>query len=161
MGLPVLVPASRRDTSLRRKREEGDDDDEDERLRAAALTIGALRKWLYGLRGSPAAWQSHFAYILMEEVGFDRCDFEPCLFYNPRLQVYILIHVDDMHLCGPDKEMKLVIERLSAELVMKSQGPFRPGDTYKFLGLTRKIEVGRILLIPNKSYTEETSHSLG
>ena len=29
-------------TALRRKREEGNDSDEDERLRAAALTVGAL-----------------------------------------------------------------------------------------------------------------------
>ena len=86
--------------------------------------------------------------------------FEPNLFFNSKTQVYILIHVDDMHMCGPDKEMKKVVDRLSVELVMKSKGPFKPGDTYKFLGMTRKVEAEQTLLIPDKSYIEETSHQL-
>ena len=88
------------------------------------------------------------------------CVFEPNLFFNSKTQVYILIHVDDMHMCGPDKEMKKVVDRLSVELVMKSKGPFKPGDTYKFLGMTRKVEAEQTLLIPDKSYIEETSHQL-
>ena len=52
--------------------------------------------------------------------------FEPNLFFNSKTQVYILIHVDDMHMWGPDKEMKKVVDRLSVELVMKSKGPFKP-----------------------------------
>ena len=33
-----------------------------------------LRRWLYGLRGSPAAWQHRFAQILEEDLGFTPSD---------------------------------------------------------------------------------------
>ena len=54
-----------------------------------------LRRWLYGLRGSPAVWQQRFAQILVEELGFERRGTESNLFQHNTTDVSILIHVDE------------------------------------------------------------------
>ena len=43
-----------------------------------------LKRWLYGLRGSPAAWQHHVAGLLCS-FTFHRCLFEPNLYYSKEL----------------------------------------------------------------------------
>jgi hypothetical protein len=119
-----------------------------------------LNKWLYGLRGAPQAWNQHFSSVLCDELKFIRSVAEPNLYVSKDLNVYILVHVDDMHLCGPESAMKRVLNRLSEDLVLKSEGPFRPGDSYSFLGMTREVRAHETILVPDKSYTLETMKQL-
>ena len=56
--------------------------------------IVLLDKALYRLRNSPILWYKTF-YATFKKVGFFRLEEEPCLFYNKKRIVYLIIYVDN------------------------------------------------------------------
>nr|CEG03241.1 unnamed protein product [Fusarium acuminatum CS5907] len=54
-----------------------------------------LHRALYGLRDSPKLWFDTFAATL-HKLGLEPCKEEPCLFYSPKRDVYLVFFVDDI-----------------------------------------------------------------
>ena len=118
-----------------------------------------LRKMLYGLRGAPAAWQAHLSELL-QSMGFRRGTFEASMFYHPEWKVYVLVHVDDIHMTGEAGMMQHVLDELQTTLLMKVNGPFRPGMEYGFLRSRRVVDKRGVVMIPDDSYIMETARQL-
>jgi hypothetical protein len=60
--------------------------------------------------------------------GYQRGVFEPSLFWHPEHSVYVLVHVDDLHVTGPDHAVKQLMKDLQKELVMKISKMMGEGD---------------------------------
>jgi hypothetical protein len=119
-----------------------------------------LKKMLYGLRGAPAKWQEHLSSVLAKS-GYLRGVFEPSLFWHPAKHVYVLVHVDDLHLTGPDQAVITLVKELEKELVLKSSGLMAEGDEYSFLKAVRGMTEEAVTIWPQDSYIEETVSQLG
>lgn len=58
-----------------------------------------LVKSLYGLRQAPRAWHSKLSQVL-QSVGFQPLQTEPCIFIDKNKQTYVCTNVDDGLICG-------------------------------------------------------------
>ena len=114
-----------------------------------------LQKMLYGLRDAPAAWQQHLALELVG-MGFDRGTFEPSLFHHTARQLYVLIHVDDLHMCGPESDMEWLCEKLRELFVIKVSRTYGVNDSYEFLRARRHVLEDGVLIVPDERYIEQT-----
>ena len=65
------------------------------------------RKQLYGQRRAGTRWVDLMAQRL-EEQSFDRCDASPQCFANYELDVFVEVHMDDLHGTGPIPALDLV-----------------------------------------------------
>ena len=119
-----------------------------------------LNRMLYGLRDAPVAWQNHLSDLLIAG-GYRRGTFEPSLFWHPECQVYVLVHVDDLHVTGPDSSVRALMKYLEAELVLKSSGLKGEGDEYSFLKAVRGMTKDHVTLWPQDGYILETAKQLG
>ena len=92
-----------------------------------------LKKALYGLVQSPALWHGELAAII-EQQGYKRSRFDPCLFYKKHSQrgySYVLAYVDDILYTGDDKQSSLDLYTvLASKFTMNKYEPLRG-----FLGL--------------------------
>ena len=50
---------------------------------------------MYGTRDAPVEWQKEMANTMLC-IGFDGVQTAPCLYFHPELDVYAIIHVDDL-----------------------------------------------------------------
>lgn len=62
-----------------------------------------LKRALYGLKQAGRQWALHLKSLL-ERFGWIQNELEPCLFYKPNLDQYLLIYVDDIVIMGPSVE---------------------------------------------------------
>lgn len=117
-----------------------------------------LQKALYGLATAPRCWFQTIDKFLVNECGFERNLREPCVFVkrsNSKVEVLVLLYVDDMLLQGPQKESVLaVIMKLQTHFEVKALG-----FPTKFLGLEIKAcDTG--LFVHQTSYTESALKEL-
>lgn len=54
-----------------------------------------LRRALYGLKEAPLYWFLTIVPV-MKEIGFDSFHTDLCLFYNSKLDAYVVLYVDDL-----------------------------------------------------------------
>ena len=107
-------------------------------LRLPRDTCARLHKALYGLKQSPREWYARLTSFL--ELGYQRCNFDPCVFIHPTSQVIIAVYVDDISVYGL-RSPALV------ELLHSLKGEFKLsdiGDIHWLLGIqiTRNCESG-------------------
>ena len=74
-----------------------------------------LRKDVHGRRRAGTRWEDFMAERL-EEQSFDRCDTAPRFFTNHELEVFIEVHMDDLHGTGPRLSLVLVQTNLSQKI---------------------------------------------
>ena len=98
--------------------------DEDEWLeQQAALenptsVLWRLRKQLYGRRRSGTRWVD-FVVERCEEQSFDRCDVAPQILANYEVDVFIEVHINDLHGTGPRPALELVQTNFSQRIRFK------------------------------------------
>ena len=114
---------------------------------------------LYGLRDAPAAWQNHLADLLVAG-GYHRGVLEPSLFWHPEEHVCVLVHVDDLHVTGPDHAVMSLMKNLKVELVMKTSNMMGVGDEYSFLKAVHGMTEENITMWPQDGYILETAKQL-
>ncbi len=114
-----------------------------------------LRRWLYGLRGAPKAWQDCLSEALVTDFGFARSQVDPCLFWNSCKSIWMVVHVDDLYGCGPHLELEALMEALKAKFKLKYQGPYGPDSEFVFLGCRRQITEGEMTIRYESSYIEK------
>lgn len=109
-----------------------------------------LKKALYGLKTAPKCWYNTVHRILTE-MGFTRCEREPCLYIYRKgeLLIIILVYVDDMIICGNDsEEISRVCEILKNKLEIKIIGIPR-----KFLGIQIDWQENGNIFLHQSDYT--------
>jgi len=83
-----------------------------------------LNKALYGLKESPRAWYECSNDLLIK-LKFKRSNYDYCMYYfnNGTEQIYILIFVDDLLICGRNKHLIQEIKnKLAQKFSMKDMG---------------------------------------
>ena len=92
-----------------------------------------LKKAIYGLKQSPRCWNQKFDEVI-KLVGFKRSSNDFCLYHNQEEEVYLLIYVDDVLICGKNlRKIEDVKKKLMKKFCMKDLG-----EINCFLGI--KIE---------------------
>ncbi|CAE8650949.1 unnamed protein product [Polarella glacialis] len=95
-----------------------------------------LRKALYGYRKSPMLWQEHLAKIVTEKVKLRRSAIDTSTYFDADRKVRLFVHVDDLALGGPAREVNRVLKLLEETLTVKKVVRLeKPGDAGELLGL--------------------------
>jgi hypothetical protein len=122
--------------------------------------VWKLKRWLYGLRGAPQAWQLKFSSSLLK-LGFKQCVVDPCLFYHCEQCIYLVVHVDDIYCCGPSMALTRFLDDLKLQFSMKYQGPYGPGSEFVFLGCRRALQDNEMTLRFESNYVTQALSDMG
>ncbi|CAE8735976.1 unnamed protein product [Polarella glacialis] len=91
-----------------------------------------LRKALYGYRKSPMLWQEHLARVVTERVKLQRSAIDTSTYFDADRKVRLFVHVGDLALGGPVREvnrvLKLMEETLTVKKVVRLEKPGGAGD---------------------------------
>ena len=81
-----------------------------------------LHKALYGHKHSGVFWQEH-CHEQATNAGFVPLSTAswPCVYWNDRLKLLLIIYVDDMKLSGPEKNMKEAWEAIGRNITLERQ----------------------------------------
>jgi len=94
-----------------------------------------VKKALYGLRASPAAW-AKFLRELLKELGFSPCRADPCL-YKHEDGTSLIVHVDDLLISGEEDVVMKIVQLLRERLRTSEPEVMRnPGDSLSMLSRT-------------------------
>ena len=89
-----------------------------------------LEKALYGHKHSGVFWQQ-FCHERVKEAGFELIsECWPCVYFNHKSNLMLVIYVDDMKMSGPAHEMEAAWKSLSKQII--SEVP--KGDTDAVIG---------------------------
>ena len=101
--------------------------------------IYIVKRALYGLKSSGAAWRSFFASVLIDQLGFKPTRADPDVYLRPntkpngdRYYEMLLVYVDDVLIISHDT--KPIIEQLSAQFRLKEDS-LRPPNRYLGAGI--------------------------
>ena len=119
-----------------------------------------LKRAIYGLRGSPKAWQDHFAQVLLLE-GFIRLKSDPNLYYHKMTKSYVLVYVDDILLFGKDSDVTMLAKRIQSRVLLKILGKLEPGNPIEFLGRSLEHHGNYILIRQLPGYIENILELVG
>jgi len=95
-----------------------------------------LKKALYGLRCAPRAWFTHLSNFMLS-LGFRRLLSDPSMFVrgSGKDMILALVYVDDILFSGAVSVVQNVIDKLSAEFILKTSEPLlQDGQSLKMLG---------------------------
>jgi hypothetical protein len=82
-----------------------------------------LLKALYGLKQAPRLWQKKLRSAL-EELGFQPCTSDQCVYFNRKTGILIVTYVDDMLIIGKDKgKIKTLKRDLATKFEIEDIGP--------------------------------------
>ena len=88
---------------------------------------------MYGLKQSPALWQSHFQNI-MAKLGMKRCKTDANLYCHDSRSLYARCYVDDILVCGDGPLTDEFIKSLSEEVLLKVEDHLTAGTSATFFG---------------------------
>ena len=112
-----------------------------------------LKKAIYGLKQAPRAWYSKLRSVL-EGMGFNSSVADPGLFILNKgsINTYLLLHVDDMLVMGPDsQQIQRVKQLLGQHFEVKDLG-----EACFYLGLEiTRDRANRALVLSQKKKTQE------
>jgi hypothetical protein len=81
-----------------------------------------LRRALYGLKEAPLYWFLTIVPV-MKEIGFEPFHSDLCLFYNSKLDVYVVLYVDDLLASAATRELALKVrDHLQEHFQLKDLG---------------------------------------
>jgi hypothetical protein len=83
------------------------------------------------------------------------------LYHHPQMRCYVLVHMDDLHGCGPEENIVSLFESLAKEVNLKFEGPFSEGMSYSYLKMTRKVTTDGIYVTPDVAHIKSTAEQLG
>ena len=97
-----------------------------------------LKRAMYGLKQTPPLWQTHFTKV-MAELGFHRCKTDSNLYCHDSTELYyVLRYVDDLLVCGTPERTKEFTDRLSREVLLKTESELKPQTSIDFFCRTLK-----------------------
>lgn len=88
-----------------------------------------IRKSLYGLRNAPFLFNELLNGHL-EDYGLARSQLDPSLYYCKSRSVYLVTHVDDCLVTGPESEIEALTQHLRTKFTLSKAGPVT-----EFLGM--------------------------
>ena len=76
---------------------------------------------MYGLKGSPKAWQQHLAKTMLD-AGFERLKSDPNLYRHKTKKLWSLVYVDDLMFVGEQCDIDDVMQDLKKVLLIRQTG---------------------------------------
>ena len=89
--------------------------------------VGMLDKAMYGTRDAPVEWQNEVGKTMMG-IGFVAVRSTPCLYFHPTMNLYVVIHVDDVMAIGSKANIKEFLKEIekkyevTAEIIGPEEG---------------------------------------
>jgi hypothetical protein len=113
--------------------------------------VRKMQKSLYGTSDAPKIWYKTIAKFL-EEIGFQKCGREHCLFSNSTTKVLLMIYVDDLAVAGPTKsQTDDVVVQLKQRFSMREMG-----NPSVFLGINvHHFPRERIIFVNQRTYIQK------
>ena len=96
----------------------------------------------------------------LEEQSCDKCDAEPQFFANYELDVFIEVHMDDLHGTGPGPALDLVQANLALKIRFKSWTMNEVGMKYAHFMRERVLYNDRTEIVPNAKYLRVVLRSM-
>lgn len=116
-----------------------------------------LNKSLYGLKQSGRAWYEKLDTKL-SSLGFEKSEYDQCIYIHSKLQLVIGVYVDDLVICGKVyNDVKDIKQKLSSFFPIKDLGPI---DTIIGWKISRERS-SRTLKISQAHYLTEKVKSFG
>lgn len=119
-----------------------------------------LRKTLYGLKQSGRRWYQRLCEILVDHLGFTRCEVDHSTFYkhNPPDLTIILVHVDDCTLTST----KTALIDWAKSTISKFVEISDLGEIHWLLGIEiKRVREERRLMLSQRAYIEASLHRFG
>lgn len=119
--------------------------------------VGLLRKGIYGLKQAGYLWYHHFSDFLLE-LGFQRAESDPCLFYrdSPNGAEWMLVYVDDCLIITRTNEAgDNIVKEIRSQFKITDDG--RPSQ---FLGMNLSFNNEQTTLSLTK-YISELAEEFG
>ena len=110
-----------------------------------------LKKSLYGLKESPRNWYEHFNDFIVS-LGFSRSGHDPCLYTNVKENLWCIIFVDDILICGAtDNGISKIKEKFKVKFKMTDLGPVK-----SYLGIDIVYdEENKVMALSQAKYIED------
>ena len=105
------------------------------------------RKCVNGRRIASRNFQELLAPKLIER-GFTTLASHPSVFIHVQKRIYIVIHVDDFHVAGPEKEIREFFAAFEDDVLIKLSDPVYPGQETNFLGRKKLYDHDGITTLP-------------
>ena len=112
-----------------------------------------LKQAIYGLKQSPAMWQSHFQSVTAK-LGMKRFKTDANLYCHESRSLYVLCYVDDILVGGDDPLIDFTKTPLK-EGLLKVEGDLTAGTSATFLGLTLRHNGGSIDISMFREYVDK------
>lgn len=110
--------------------------------------ICELKKSLYGLKQAPKIWNATFSNFL-KSLHFRSTDDDPCVHYNKKRSVIIVLHVDDGLMVGQHKsEMLEVLKKLDQKF--KITIDTEKNNSFLYLGMQVQVSENKIFVNQSK-----------
>ena len=119
-----------------------------------------LKKALYGLKGSPKAWQQHLAKTMLD-AGFERLKSDPNLYRHKTKKLWALVYVDDLMFVGERRDIDEVMQDLKKVLLIRQTGELSEGKTVSFLGRQIRRTSDSMELFMSPDYIDRMLDSYG
>ena len=119
-----------------------------------------LKKALYGLKGSPKAWQQHLAKTMLD-AGFERLKSDPSLYRHKTKKLWALVYVDDLMFVGERRDIDEVMQDLKKVLLIRQTGELSEGKTVSFLGRQIRRTSDSMELFMSPDYIDRMLDSYG
>jgi hypothetical protein len=119
-----------------------------------------LRKTLYGLKQSGRRWYQRLVEIMVDNLGFARCDVDQAVFFRRRGKelMIVLVHVDD---CTIVATAQPLIDGFKIEIT-KHVEITDLGELHWILGIEiRRVRENRQIFLSQRSYIESTLRRYG
>lgn len=112
-----------------------------------------LLKALYGLKQAGRRWYSKL-HIILTKIGLTRSTYDAAVFYrvhNGQLVLVLFVHVDDITICGRNKELVTVFKKNLEKHVAFTDG----GEIHWLLGIEiKRNRSERTIMLRQKHYIE-------
>jgi len=123
--------------------------------------IWQVLKAMNGLRQSPKLFQEHLA-VQLQCLGFQRLVTDTSTYRDPTGRVDLVVHVDDLTLAGPTKQVKNHLAALHTKFAMKTTGLLtKEGDKTSILGRTLERTAKGYLLHSDSKLVASVIKDLG
>ena len=96
-----------------------------------------------------------------EEKSFDRCDAVPQSFAHYELDVFLEVHMDDLHGTGPRIALEVVQNKSSQKIRFKIWTVCEVCMKYEYLERERVLHNGKTEITPNPKYLRVVFHNMG
>ena len=114
---------------------------------------------IYGEASAPVRWENTIAPFF-EELGFERGENDPSVFYHPDRDLLVLLYVDDCLADGEEEDIRWFFDHLASEYDCKDTEWLSKDESLDYLGMEIFMD-DEFLYLSMEKYIEQALDALG